>query len=180
MKSIKQIVRLLTIVFTSALLLLSAELNAQYKVNKHTYDYKSYTFQPGDPYNPGVCGIISFLIPGVGQMIASETGRGVAFLGGYVACWAVVIGVSAAYEVNDAYTGNVTGTTSNFGVAMIGLIGAIVVNIWSTVDAVRVAKVNNLVWRDNYKTGAGLQFSPVIKVLPNAKVAPALTMRFSF
>jgi hypothetical protein len=32
---------------------------------------------------------------------------------------------------------------------MVGLVGALGVDIWSIVDAIRVAKVNNLDWRDN-------------------------------
>ena len=179
MNSTASFTRLCTVLILSILLVSGAKLNAQYKVNKHLYDHKSYTYQPGDPYNPGVCGVVSFLVPGVGQIIAAETGRGIAFLGGYVACW-VVYGVGAASALNDAYAGDDIGAAGGVGVAWAGLVGALVVDIWATVDAVRVAKVNNLAWRDNYKPGAGLQFSPDIKVLPNQKVAPALTMRYRF
>ena len=55
--------------------------NAQYKINKTKYDYSTWTYEEGDPYNPTTCGILSF-IPGVGQMVAGEFVRGAAFLGG--------------------------------------------------------------------------------------------------
>lgn len=159
-----------------ALLTASQSVQAQYKVNKHQYDRKTYTYQPGDPYNPAVCGVVSFLIPGVGQMIASETGRGVAFLAGYVGCWVVYgVGIGTAATSADPYQ-----LGSGAGLALAGLFGAIIVDIWATVDAVRVAKVNNLAWRDNYAPGSGLRFSPDLKVLPGQKVAPGLTLTYSF
>ena len=58
--------------------------NAQYKINKTKYDYSTWTHEEDDPYNPTTCGVLSFLIPGVGQMVAHKVGRGVAFLGGYL------------------------------------------------------------------------------------------------
>jgi len=50
-----------------------------YKINKQKYDYKMYMPQPGDPNNPAVMGLASFFIPGLGQMLSGETGRGLAF-----------------------------------------------------------------------------------------------------
>jgi hypothetical protein len=57
--------------------------NAQCKIHKTKYNYKTWTNQEGDPYNPTTCGILS-IIPGVGQMVADEFGRGAAFFGGCV------------------------------------------------------------------------------------------------
>ena len=68
--------------------------------------------------------------------------------------------LSVSTSTNEAQLG------SGVGIALAGLLGAVVVDIWATVDAVRVAKVNNLAWRDNYKPGAGLRISPDLKVLP--------------
>ena len=87
-----------------ALLTASQSVQAQFNVNKHQYDRKTYTYQPGDPYNPAVCGVVSFLIPGVGQMIASETGRRVAFLPGYVGWWVVYgVGIGTAATSTNSY-----------------------------------------------------------------------------
>jgi len=168
--------RSLLLIAAVALLSAAQTADAQYKVNKNKYDRKSYTYQPGDPYNPAVCGVVSFLIPGVGQMIASETGRGVAFLAGYVGCWVVYgVGIGTAATSTSTYQ-----LGSGAGLALAGLFGAIAVDIWATVDAVRVAKVNNLAWRDNYAPGTGLQISPDLKLLPGQKVAPGLTLTYKF
>ena len=57
-------------------LLISTASNAQYRVNKKQYDYKSYVYQVGDPYNPTIAGVASFFIPGLGQMISGEGKKG--------------------------------------------------------------------------------------------------------
>jgi hypothetical protein len=73
------------------LILIPAFVNAQYKINKTNYSYSNWPFEEGDPYNPTTCGVLSFFIPGVGQMVAKETGRGFAFLGGYIGCHALSV-----------------------------------------------------------------------------------------
>jgi TM2 domain-containing membrane protein YozV len=62
---------------------------AQYSINKKKYDYRTYTYEVGDPYNTGVAGVTSLLLPGLGQMISGENGRGAAFLVGYIGCWGI-------------------------------------------------------------------------------------------
>ena len=89
------------------LVVICGAAEAQYNINKTKYDYKSWQLEPGDPYNPGLCGAINLLIPGVGQMIAGEGGRGAAFLGGYVGCVVIyaVGSVNAALALDDEATG---------------------------------------------------------------------------
>src|SRR5450759_4570003 len=79
--------------------LISTSINAQYKINKTKYNFRTYTYQVGDPYNTALAGIASLLIPGLGQMVSGEGGRGAAFLGGYVGCW-VVYGVGVGTMIN--------------------------------------------------------------------------------
>jgi len=70
---------LLSIIFLSFV----ANTNAQqYSINKNKYDYRLYSPQYGDPNNPAISGVCSFLIPGLGQMVSGEVGRGLSFLGG--------------------------------------------------------------------------------------------------
>jgi len=45
---------------------------------------------------------------------------------------------------------------------LLGLSGFFAVDIWSIVDATRVAKVNNLVFRDRDHSGMNLQTEPYI------------------
>ena len=73
------IMKKVILIFISAFLICTI-VNAQYKINKTKYDYHTYTYQVGDRYSTGVAGITSFLIPGLGQMLSGEVGRGAGFL----------------------------------------------------------------------------------------------------
>lgn len=120
-----------------------------YKINKQNYDYKMYTPQPGDPNNPTVMGVASFFVPGLGQMLSGEVGRGIGFLGGSLLC-GVVTGVGAFQYVDANANKNSFDEFSNEGLGLMlaGAVGALAVNIWSIVDATRVAKVNNMYFQD--------------------------------
>lgn len=170
----KGIILILTVLlFTS-----NAELTAQYRVNKLYYDYHAYSYERGDPHQPAVCGVVSFIIPGVGQMISREFVRGFGFLGGYAGCW-VLCGVGYGVALVDVFEKGGTGT-GGLILCIVGFVGALSVDICSTVDAVRVAKVNNMAWRDKYRSGTGLKITPDIKILPGQKVVPALTLAYRF
>jgi hypothetical protein len=154
--------------------------NAQYRINKTKYDYRTYSYQVGDPYNPSVAGLTSFLIPGLGQMISGEGGRGVAFLGGYVGFF-VIYYVGAVSSINDINNGG-TGS-GGAGVMVLGLLGAIGVDIWSIVDAIHVAKVNNLAFRDKSKTSYNFQIKPYINISNynyNSKIPVGLSLKVRF
>jgi hypothetical protein len=67
------------------LLAFAVNVKAQtYNINKDKFDFHQYIPEYGDPYNPAVSGICSLIVPGLGQMMCGETGRGLAFMGGYV------------------------------------------------------------------------------------------------
>jgi hypothetical protein len=110
-------------------------VNAQYKVNKSKYDYKTWTYQEGDPYNPVPFGFLS-IIPGVGQMAAHESLRGAAFLGGAVRCFGL-FALGVFLELGSEDIGG--------PIAAVGFLGIPTIIICSIVDATRVTKVNNLV-----------------------------------
>ena len=114
-------------------------VDAQYKINKTKYDYKSWTYEEGDPYDPGFCGIVS-VVPGAGQMVAHEFGRGAAFFGGAAGCFSLLFaGFAVEWDYNEA-----------LGITMmlLGVSGFFAVDIWSIVDATRVAKVNRSYWNE--------------------------------
>jgi len=141
--------KLILLIFTAVVLFASA--NAQgYKLDKEKYDYRTWTYEAYDRYNPSVCGVTSFVLPGLGQMIANEPGRGVAFLGAAMGSM-VIYSIGAAQATNVLDANYYSGTYNGEGLTLmtIGLVSLIVVDIWSIVDAVRVAKVKNLAWRDN-------------------------------
>jgi hypothetical protein len=144
------------LIFVS-IFLISTCANAQYKVNKNKYDHHTYTHQAGDRYSVAAAGWTSFLLPGLGQMISGEGGRGAAFLVPYIGCL-VVYGVGAGASVVDIDEGG--DGTAGAGIMLAGLAGAIVVDIWAIIDAKHVAKVNNLAYRDKSKTGYNIQLQP--------------------
>ena len=130
-------------------------INAQnYKLNKQTYDYRMYMPQIGDPYNPTTMGLASFFVPGLGQILCNETGRGLAFLGSSALLSGVtLIGALMSYDEVTTYNefGSFTELETNpTGVAIMltGLAATLAVDIWAIVDATRVAKVNNMYIQD--------------------------------
>lgn len=52
---------------------------------KDMYNTRDYVKSSANPYSPGWSGVGSFFLPGLGQMICGETGRGLAILGGDLA-----------------------------------------------------------------------------------------------
>jgi hypothetical protein len=154
-----------------------------YKHIKMNYNHHMYMSQPGDPYNPTVSGLCSWFIPGLGQMICGETGRGLGFLGGYLGCY-VFMGIGSGiastvyYEDDPAY---IAGEL----MVLVGAAGLITVNIWSIVDAVRVAKVKDMYVGDmrSKTSSVKLELSPYVGQISmnNEIVRPVgLTMRVKF
>lgn len=122
----------------------SFNLQAQtYKINKQTYDYKTYIPQAGDPNNTIVMGVASYFVPGLGQMLSGEVGRGFAFLGGTYGAFGVGFGLAA---VSRDENGNRNDALMWTGAGF--MLGAVALNIWSIVDAMKVAKVNNMYFQD--------------------------------
>ena len=129
-------------------------LGLRYKDYKLIYNPKDYVRQPTDRHNPTVSGFCSFLIPGLGQMICGEVGRGFGYLGGAVACGAAV---GTGYGL--LFAGIVKATTSEGssgkgaltgGTLLIigGAAGLLAVDICAIVDGARVAKIKNMYERD--------------------------------
>jgi len=169
------------IIFSLGFILLSSVSSAQYSVNKTKYDHETYVFQPGDPYNPTVAGVASFFVPGLGQMLSGEGGRGAGFFVGYAACY-VVSYVGATNAINSISTGG-DGSTGS-ALMLVGLGGAVGVGIWSIVDAVKVAKVNNLAFRDQNKTSLNLRVEPYLDQIElqnnTSRVSAGLSFRITF
>lgn len=163
-----------TSIFLLLIFLGTGMVSGQYKINKTRYDYKTWSYQEGDPYNPTTCGVLSF-IPGLGQMAANEFGRGAAFLGGALGCIGVSFGGFAL-----AWTASEVGGVI---IMAIGVGGFIAIDIWSIVDATRVAKVNNLSWRDQNSSGFNLRLEPYISPVQSfgsTKTQVGLSMKLRF
>ena len=127
---------------------------AQYK---NLYNPSFYIPEYGDPYSPGWCGLASFLIPGLGQGIAGEWGRGLAFFGAHIAISTPAVLLSSSTDGWSAY---------------VGLALLLANDIYSIVDAVRVAKIKNMYIQDIRKQSAYLD----INLYPSFTLAPAETV----
>lgn len=171
------------IIFLAIVICFAATIDsdAQYSINKKKYDYRSYTKEAGDPYNPTAAGIVSFQLPGLGHIIYNEVNRGFGFLAGYAGSW-LIIGIGFV-------TFNIYDNSSDFsiglgdpgvGLMLVGLSSMILVQIWSITDAIRMTKVNNLAWRDKNPGSSSFMIAPAIEFTPENKAVPAIlaTIRF--
>ena len=110
----------------------------KYKEMAKVYDFRLYQKSLYDRYSPAGSGIASFFIPGLGQMICGEWGRGLAYLGGHVGC-TILTSLSSIAESDT--------------LVLMGLAGTLAIDICSIVDGVRVAKVKNMYMEDLRKSG---------------------------
>ncbi len=119
----------------------------KYKELKHMYDYKAYAQTLDDRYGPAGLGVASFFIPGLGQMLTREIGRGFAWFGGAAASYVVAV-TGSACSIVGMEQGDQTLVNAGTIVSFLGLASLLTVEIWSIVDAVRVAKVKNMYEQD--------------------------------
>lgn len=149
-------------------------VSAQYRVNKKLYDYENYSHQPGDPYSPVAAGLVSTLIPGSGQMLSGEFGRGAAFLGGFIGCFGTMF-TGFVYLDDD--------TPAFLIVESASLTGMIFIWFFSIIDAVHVAKVNNLAYRDKKDISYNFKVQPCLNILNvplDASIPLGITLKVRF
>ena len=192
------------VVLIAAIVLTASSLSAQvaprmkYKDLKDTYSPKEYVKSANDPYSPGWAGFASFVLPGLGQVISGETGRGIAFFAGDLA-----IGVAAnlcadkfmEYVQTDAngkpvksdgkYVYTDDAAAGKWAGAIIGVSAIGVANyIWSICDARKVAKVKNMYYQNLAgKHAVGLDMYPSFDYAmtgAGARVVPGMTFALQF
>ena len=129
---------------------------AQYKTDRKNYSIKNYRYQVTDKYHPSIAGVASFAIPGLGQIYCNENKRGLIFTSTYTSGLLLMI---SGGMIDLSYNSIARNNKSNYGRGMIvgGAILSTSVQIWSIVDAVRVAKFKNMAHRSKNKIGM-LQF----------------------
>ena len=155
----------------------------KYKDLKYLYDYTDYTRLSGDRYNPTVSGVLSFIIPGLGQGINNEIKRGFAWFGGAAGSYLVAgIGIGCLQAGVDSENGIATGTGAVL--TTIGMLSGLTIEICSIVDAVRVAKVKNMYEQDlRGKLSFDLDLHPSVDYIQTANgVQPTagLTLALNF
>ncbi len=142
----------------------------KYNEYRKFYDTKNYISQPTDPYSRGWAGVASAFIPGLGQGVAGEWGRGALFFLGN-------IGINALlYTQRLEYTqySNLTYTYQTYyeytNLYWVILAVGIAYDIWSICDAVHVAKIKNMYHQDirGQKTAMiECSVSPLLTITPN-------------
>ncbi|HKW86090.1 MAG TPA: hypothetical protein VJM82_03385 [Nitrospiraceae bacterium] len=92
----------------------------------------------GRPKNPVIAGVLSGIIPGMGQFYCRQWGKGTGFLVGAIAADAA-FGVSAEFlKLLQSFGSDVR--VENLGSFLVGSLLFLAIAIWSVVDAVRTAK----------------------------------------
>lgn len=180
-----------------------ASANAQvapgmkYKDLKDSYNPKSYVAQSTDPYSRVWSGVASWLVPGLGQAICGEVGRGLKFFGADLVFASVASYGAQKFEDNavikdgkvESYK-NESAAKSGAYIMMGSLVAAAVVDIWAIVDAVKVAKVKNMYYQDLYgrRSAIDLGFEPYFTLAPSSSAVTGnafqpvagMSMRLSF
>ena len=166
-----------------------APQSTSYKDLKNYYSARDYVRSDTDPYSVFWIGLESLVAPGLGQLIMKETGRGWAFLG-----TSVVLGTAGgilAQNVASFAVQNVDGTysiseadrnkASGYLIALGGVaLAQLAVDIWSCVDAVKIAKVKNQYYQDGRRRHANASLYPSVNLTQTATgVAPAPGMTFA-
>lgn len=142
---------LLLILTFAGLLLYAQSAQAQYHLNKKKYDHSSYTFERTDPYRPAHSIVASALMPGLGQAIADEPLRGLAFLG------VEIIGIAAISSGFGNYWDGEPkiklSTATADALLIIGYSIFVLNRLVAARDAGKVAKVNSMALRDHNRIG---------------------------
>lgn len=153
----KRIITIIALVAASAAAFAQSPLGTSYKELKTIYSSGDYVKSDTDPYSTTWAGIESFFVPGAGQLIMKENGRGWAFLGSSIVISSIGSSVAddildlmekdddGKYVIPDENKSKVKGKIAVLcGVALaeLGL------SIWSCVDAVKIAKVKNQYYQD--------------------------------
>jgi len=177
---------LLIILFTTVFSTIKAQT---YREKAEMYDTHQYVKKFGDPYSPILAGVASYFVPGLGQVLCDESSRGLSFLGGYVGCAGLFM--YGYFEMLGSVMGNTDGNEPDFtnmkggGKMALGAAGMLGIGLWSIVDAVHVAKVNNMHYQYTYNNTSSidLEIAPYAESISmcNQRTVPiGLTLRASF
>ena len=171
----------------------------KYKELKNMYNAKEDVKTAGDPYSPGWMGFGSFVVPGLGQVLSGETGRGIAIFAGGTAL--NVVGSVFAKSMVDCFERDSEGKLVKDSNGELicndkekakkmfwGMMGAgaasLVYDIWNICDAVKVAKIKNMYnqdLRNRRSMEVGLYPSVDFAVLPDGvKPVTGMTLSLQF
>ena len=163
--------------------------DVRYRDIASVYNPSAYNEQFDDPYNPAISGIASFFIPGLGQCIDGEWGRGAGIFAANLG-----LGVLEATELSIMLHSAVQGSSyykqyrqtsvssdAAIGASLCALIitssAHLVLNIWNICDAVNIAKVKNMYYQDLH-VAPQLSFTPSVSYGLQPTAGLSLTLSF--
>lgn len=119
--------------------------------------------------NPVWTGAASFFVPGLGQCISGEWGRGIGIFAANVALDALLADAVDVFSLKDYALGYNDYYEISPGVLAMA-VGASVLYVWNIVDAVHLTKVKNMYYQDMRSQGASVDirlepffsFTPVV------------------
>lgn len=140
----------------------------KFREYKDLYYAGNYVRQPGDQYSAGWLGVASFVIPGLGQAVAGEWGRALGFAGGNV-----LMNILIQNQLEEGDDGKYYYNPYSAAAAL--YLAGIALNIWSTCDAVRVAKIKNMYYQDLRQQRAAMDWKiePFFAAAPKSAADPA-------
>lgn len=173
------------------------------------YDPHDYVEAPGDPYIPVLSGLASFFIPGLGQCIDGEWGRGIGVVATNVAfgvlefveaCTLFYTAEESTQAYKNAYfTGSYNYSSrarldrangmfgAAFGATLLTMAAQTAFNVWNICDAVNIAKVKNMYYHDSLArsyASLDMQLAPQLAFAPTAngtlQPTAGLSLKVSF
>ena len=139
----------------------------QYWREKAEYNTDGYRYQITDQFSPELAAYKSLFLTGNGQHYLGKKARGIAFKVGSATCWAVILYGWFVYIVGVDLNGDGEYYDGD-GVMIAGATGVILMKAWSVLDAIKVAKVYNMVWRDKRgETQMSIKIKPYLGTNPS-------------
>ncbi len=169
----------------------------KFREYKHLYSLENYQGQPDDRYSLAWSGVASGFLPGLGQMISGQVGRGFAWFGGYMGCYIVSysgfiivllnsVGCCPNPEYDNHRHDAGRGAVAAMGASMavLGTAGAVAIHVFSILDAIKVAKIKNMHWQEvKGRTEVDMQMYPSVTYMntfDGVKAAPGVTLAVRF
>ena len=181
--------RILTVLLLTAVCTGAFAQKISYNDLKNVYDPAEYVRQDGDPYQVFWIGLESLSVPGIGQLVMRETKRGWMFLGGSIVLGACssslvdkikslcVVDSEGNYTIPDANKDKIAGPI--WGLVAVS-IAEVCLDVWSCVDAVKIAKVKNQYYQKNSGRQISANLYPSVNLVQNGNGAvPTAGMTFA-
>ena len=162
-----------------------------YRYCRNRYDTAGYIRSGMDPYVPLYAGTLSYLCPGLGHLYDGEVLRGTAFFFGTLTCLSVggtllsVRNTEQRYDpqYEEFYEVSLGVDRSSATMGSFFILGGIAIWIWNICDAVKVAKVKDLYFRDlmGRRSAVDARIQPELGFAPvTGRPTAGLSLRLSF